>query len=152
MNYKFYLLLFFGLLYIGCAEQEQEKSEHKKKESAFNNLYEQSEMAVVMVDMYEFLEENRKRILASEPMEELPEFFDKLHTAEMGEDYNRDAIFKGYSDTFITNVTLLHSSENTDKVKLFNNTVNSCVACHTSGASCMGPIPRINKLLIKTGN
>lgn len=146
MNYKIFLLLCFGFLFIGCTKQV----EPIKKESAFQNFYEQSEMAVVMVDMYEFLEENRKRILASESMKDLPEFFDKIHTAEMGDDYKRDAFFNSFSNAFVYNTQLLHTAENTNKVELFNNAVNSCIACHTSGASCMGPIPRINKLLIKT--
>lgn len=147
MRQHFSLYLSFCLIFLLLSCKQ---SEPKKKESAFKGFYVQSEMAVIMDDMYDFLEENRKRVLASETLEEIPEYFAEIHTAKMADDYIRDPFFNSFSEAFLTNMEALHKSESTDKTTLFNNAVSSCIACHTSGAACMGPIPRINKLLIKT--
>lgn len=143
--FNLYLYLGAAFLLLSC-----QQTEPKKKESAFQDFYEQSEMAVIMDDMYDFLKENRKRVQASETLETLPEYFEEIHTAKMADDYTRDPFFNSFSEAFLANMKALHTSDNVDKTILFNNAVNSCIACHTSGAACMGPIPRISKLLIKT--
>lgn len=143
--FSLYLYLSVFFLLLSC-----QQSEPQKKESAFQDFYEQSEMAVIMDNMYDFLEENRKRVLALEPLEAIPDYFSEIHTAKMTDDFTRDPFFTSFSEVFLINMEALHTSDDVDKTTLFNNSVNSCIACHTSGAACTGPIPRIKKLLIKT--
>lgn len=143
--YNFYTLIAATLLFASC-----EQPVPKKKESAFQNFYEQSEMAAIMVDMHDFLQEDRKRVLESKPLDEIPEYFDAIKTAEMGGNFNHNPFFNGFAEAFLKNMETLHTSESEDRITHYNNVVNSCIACHTSGAACTGPIPRINKLLIKT--
>lgn len=143
--FNFYTLIITVLLFASCEQPAPEK-----KESAFQNFYEQSEMAAIMVDMHGFLQEDRMRILESKPLNEVPEYFQDIKTAEMGGNFNHNPFFSGFAEAFLKNMEILHTSETEDKITQYNNAVNSCIACHTSGAACTGPIPRINKLLIRT--
>ena len=143
--FNFYILIIVLLLSVSC-----EQSTPEKKESAFQNFYEQSEMAAIMIDMHSFLQEDRMRILESKPLDEVPEYFQDIKTAEMGGNFNHNPFFSGFAEAFLKNMETLHTSEDEDKIAQYNNAVNSCIACHTSGAACTGPIPKINKLLIST--
>lgn len=143
--FNFYILIITVLLFASCEQPTPEK-----KESAFQNFYEQSEMAAIMVDMHDFLKEDRKRVLESKPLDDIPEYFDAIKTAEMGGNFNHNPFFSGFAEAFLKNMETLHTSESENKITQYNNAVNSCIACHTSGAACTGPIPRINKLLIST--
>lgn len=143
--FNFFTILSLLLLFANCKQPTPEK-----KESAFKNFYEQSEMAAIMVDMHDFLKEDRKRVLESKPLNNIPEYFNNIKTAEMGGNFNHNPFFDGFAEAFLNNMEALHASETEDKITQYNNAVNSCIACHTSGAACTGPIPKINKLLIST--
>lgn len=143
--FNLYVLIIIVSLLTSC-----EQPTPKEKESAFKSFYEQSEMAAIMEDMHDFLQEDRMRILESKPLNEVPEYFQDIKTAEMGGNFNHNPFFSGFAEAFLKNMEILHTSETEDKITQYNNAVNSCIACHTSGAACTGPIPRINKLLIRT--
>lgn len=146
--YKVFFLLSISLLYSNCSKIKAKKIEDTKQTSAFNNFYEQSEMAALMSDMHVYLEESRKHILQAEDLNAYPTFFQNIHYVQMHEDFERDIIFESYSNAFLEAVEQLYNSANLDKVNLFNHTVNTCIACHTSEGGCSGPIPKIRKLLL----
>src|SRR5690625_6369139 len=94
--FNLYLYLGAAFLLLSC-----QQTEPKKKESAFQDFYEQSEMAVIMDVMYDFLKENRKRVQASETLETLHEYFEEIHTAKMADDYTTDPFFNSFSEGFL---------------------------------------------------
>src|SRR5690625_8000420 len=124
--FNLYFYLCVALLLLSCKETEP-----KKKESAFQDFYVQSEMAVIMDDMYDFLEESRKRVLVSETLGELPDYFSEIHTAKMADDYTRDPFFTSFSEAFLSNMESLHTSDNLVKTNFYINDLYSCIDCHS---------------------
>lgn len=151
MNLKSILAFVCILLLVSCGDKFQTNltETNKETESAFNNLYQPSEMALLMEDMYNFYKENKDLVIDKKPLGDVPDYFDEIYTAEFTDGFEHNELFRIYSDVFIKNVKLLHNSNTEDKTQLYNDVVNSCVACHKSDIGCTGPIPRIQKLLIQ---
>src|SRR5690606_10363075 len=118
--------------------------------SNFERIYELSEMALVMEDMYAEMEKIRPNVIENKSIGTLPPNFIKIHTAEMTNTFERDFEFERFAKLLIETQKQLYSNEpNTNRIELYNNVVQSCLVCHKSPAGCDGPIPRIQKLLIK---
>ena len=127
------------LLFISCQNKEE------KKEALI--MVEQSEMAALMLQMYAINKENKDLILKGEKPKAYPKEFNKIHSAVLTDQSDRDAAFKAYSDFHLKNVKALYNTTNIDSLILQHNTVvNSCITCHE--VKCLGPIPKIKKLLI----
>ncbi|MDX9705764.1 MAG: hypothetical protein RBT46_08680 [Weeksellaceae bacterium] len=123
--------------------------EKTEGESAFQDLYELSEMALLMEEMYAELKETRVLILDnSESLKKFPEKFKKIHTAEMSQGFEKNQEFLNYATIYLEKLEQFYSEES-NSVTNFNQLVNSCIACHKSDAGCIGPVGRISKLLIK---
>lgn len=144
MNIRFIFFLSISFLLFSCSLPKT-----KEKESAFQEIYELSEMATIMENMYDFLNENRELIIEGRSTLDIPDYFIEIHTAEMTEGFQRDTLLENHTESFLWNINRLENGENSDRIALFNNTITSCIACHKSEVGCTGPIPRIEKLLIK---
>lgn len=147
--------IFLCFLFTFCSKNEptqevnQQTQQKTKKESAFNDLYELSEMALLMEKMYDDLQNTKALILSNSEMElSFPEEFKKIHTAQMSEGFERNQEFFSFATVYLEK-TEQFFSENSNYVENFNQMVNSCIACHKSDSGCIGPINRISKLLIK---
>ena len=140
MKKSFFFFIVF--LFVFSCQKQQAKKEIK------NVMIKQSEMAALMLRMYSFNEENKKMILKGVVPKKYSSEFINIHTAKLTDPSDRDTIFKSYADFYLENQKALFNTSNLDSlVSKHNNVVNSCIACHK--ATCIGPIPRINKLLIK---
>lgn len=138
---KKYIYFFSLFIIFSCSSKTE-----KKATITENKMYKQSEMAALMLKMYEANLENKELILQGKtPTNNSKDFF-KIHTAKLTDSTDRNAAFKGYSDIYLkTYNDLFNKSEGALKTK-HNNTINSCIACHKT--TCLGPIPKIKKLLI----
>jgi hypothetical protein len=123
----------------------------KKKDSVIEEelvMYSASELALLMEEMYQYNDSIKglieKGIL---PTQQFPDKFLKIHTAEMTKNFERDEPFRKYANTFTIFQNRIHKSTNENVKENFNNAINLCIGCHQT--SCTGPIPRIQKLLIK---
>ena len=134
------LLLIFLLATIGCAEKKQEAP----KEELI--MYECSEMALLMEQMFEENMVLKERIKKGEELGVFNSEYIKMHTAEMTDPKDRTEEFEAYSKVFLEAQERIYNEDETRRVQAFNGMVNSCVACHK--LSCTGPIPRIEKLRI----
>lgn len=135
------LLVFFLFLFFGCSTKEKEKAISKEK-----NIYKQSEMAALMLKMYEVNLENKSLIMQGKQPQDFSKEFLKIHSATLTDPSDRNASFEGFSEIYLnTYQQLFLATKDSLKVK-HNNTINSCIACHKT--TCIGPIPRIKKLLI----
>jgi cytochrome c553 len=121
-----------------------------KKESSVKNaelvMYKPSEMALLMNEMYIFNEKTKEKIIKNEDLGEFPANFLNIHSAILTDPTDRNSGFEGFSQAFLLNQKAVFSEKTTDKKEQFNVMVNSCVACHKT--TCIGPIPKIKKLLI----
>lgn len=135
-------LFFIGFLFmslVACKEEE-------KKEKTLTT-YKQSEMAALMNKMYSENEKVKQQILEGETPENFPEEYLKIHTATLTDPSDRTPAFTQFSDLYLSNLKDVFEADQDSLKKEFNETINSCIACHQT--TCIGPIPRIKKLLIR---
>ncbi|HUH34262.1 MAG TPA: hypothetical protein VL022_00365 [Moheibacter sp.] len=137
---KFFVLGFFLAIFLGCTEKEI----NPVNTSQFEAVYELSEMALLMEDMYETLKEERE--LDNNANMAYPVRFNAIHTAEMTEDFERNEEFSTWAKVFLSMTEKYYSAKNTEN---YNAMINACIACHQSSVGCFGPIGRIEKLLIQ---
>lgn len=136
-------------LFISCNNTEEKVIlENSKKGKIVYDMYEPSEMANLMNQMYAYNEGVKKTIIAGEDIEGFPLDFLKIHSAELSDFKKRNQTFESFSKLFIEAERELYNPESDlSETDRFNNVVNLCISCHQT--ECTGPIPRIRKLLIK---
>ncbi len=144
MKQFFFILL---LIFLSSCSTKKETKEVKK---TTNEFYKQSEMAALMLKMYAVNLENKKLILAGESSENLTNFskeFQKIHGAQLTDANDRNASFNAFSDFYLETYQQLFTVDKEALPEAHNNTIMSCIACHKT--TCVGPIPKIKKLLIQ---
>jgi cytochrome c553 len=109
-------------------------------------MYEMSEMAALMEQMYVDNMRLKERIATGDTIGGFPQHFLNIHASAMTDESDNDAFFKEQAAKFLKAQELIYKDSLNAK-KHFNDAVSSCVACHQQ--KCEGPIPRIRKLYIK---
>lgn len=137
------------ILLVSCNNAEEKAiSKASEEQEIVYDMYEPSEMANLMNQMYAYNLDIKKAIVAGEGIEEFPLDFLKIHTAELSDFKKRNETFESFSKLFILTEKELYNPESKlPETERFNNVVNLCISCHQT--ECTGPIPRIKKLLIK---
>lgn len=136
-----YILCCVLLILVSCAEKKQEKV----KEELL--MYEPSEMAILMRQMYEYNKVLRQQIISQDSLSlpSYPEEFLNIHSAVMTDDTERDSAFEALSKRYLELQQSIFTNKDSAKEN-FNKSVVTCVECHTT--RCDGPIPKIKRLLI----
>ncbi|SMC91434.1 hypothetical protein [Moheibacter sediminis] len=143
-------IFILGYLFFPASCNKDEGKKPEKKQSSFKEIYEFSEMALLMEDMYSDMEKIRPNVIENKNIGALPPNLIKIHTAKMTNTFERTFEFERFANLLIeTQKQLYDSKSNVKKVDLYNNVVNACLVCHKSPVGCDGPIPRIQGLLIK---
>ena len=109
-------------------------------------MYQMSEMATLMEQMYVDNTRLKQRIIKGEKIGAFPEHFLKIHTATFTDESDNDTFFKQQANKYIEAQQLIYS-DSTNAKEHFNAGVDACLKCHEQ--KCGGPIPRIKKLYIK---
>ena len=122
-----------------------EKSTEKKEDKKFE-MYEMSEMSLLMEQMYVDNERLKERIKKGDTIGKFPNHFLKIHKAVMTDDKENDAFFKEQAANFIKEQQMIYEEPKNAK-EHFNKGVDACLKCHQ--VKCGGPIPRIKKLYIE---
>lgn len=135
-----FILLFLALL--GCKNTQEEP-----KEKVELIMAERSEMALLMNEMYAFNESIKQQIIEGTLSTSYPDKFDNIHSAVLTNPSARDLNFESYSKLFLEAQKQIFESPQEELITRFNNSINACISCHN--VKCVGPIPRIKKLLIK---
>ena len=145
---KILLLLLASVLILSCNKKEEEKTEAKKEVSEKKNfeMYEMSEMAALMEQMYVDNQRLKERIKNGDTIGQFPQHFMKIHKAVMTDESENDDFFKEQAVKFIRAQELIYKDPKNAK-EHFNNGVDACLKCHE--VKCGGPIPRIKKLYIE---
>lgn len=138
--------LFFLIFLVSCDSKKKE-SVNTPPQKIFD-VYEPSEMALLMNEMYDIQDRIKNDILNEIPLEEFPQDFLKIHTAQLSDFKGRNQNFEAFSHLFVERVEFLFEDSNEILLKQrYNDVINLCISCHQT--ECTGPIPRIKKLLIK---
>ena len=142
------ILLVFIFGFFSCQKKEEKPKEEKCAPANEKKLemYQMSEMAALMEQMYVDNLRVKKQIIAGEALGEFPQHFLKINTAKFTDESDNDAFFKENAALYITAQKLLYSDSKNVK-QHFNEGVDACLKCHEK--KCGGPIPRIKKLYIK---
>jgi hypothetical protein len=134
------------ILLFSCNTSKKETSSLKEK--MVYDMYEPSEMSILMNDMYDYNLKLKQEIIDGKMPSEFPSKFLEIHTAQLSEFKSRNEKFQVYSQLFIEyQQDIFNSDSNRDISERYNRMINLCVTCHTT--ECTGPIPKIKKLLIK---
>jgi hypothetical protein len=150
------ILLVFGILLFSCEKKVEKSSENstdkeacttdsKSKNDGFE-MYEMSEMAALMEQMYVDNERLKDRIIKGDTIGKFPQHFIKIHKAVMTDKTDKDAFFDAQAAKFIKAQELIYEDPKNAK-KHFNNGIDACIQCHE--VKCGGPIPKIKKLYIE---
>jgi len=145
------------LLFVSCQKKEQVAKASPKavaKDSASCakpakkefEMYEMSQMASLMEQMYAENLQLKERIKNGDPVGSFPEHIVKIHSAAMTDETENDAFFKEQAGKFIKAQQQIYADPKNAQ-KHFNDGVTACIKCHEG--KCEGPIPRIKKLYIK---
>ena len=146
--------LFVFFLMFSCQKEKQvetteenviEKSSDSYASEEFE-MYEMSEMAALMEQMYVDNQRLKDRIIKGDTIGKFPQHFIKIHKAVMTDEHDKDAFFDEQAQKFIQAQELIYKDSKNAK-EHFNKGVDACVQCHQ--VKCTGPIPRIKKLYIK---
>lgn len=139
------LIVFF---IAACKKEETVKPVQETKAPAKKEfkMYEMSEMAALMEQMYVDNLRLKERITKGDTIGNFPQHFLKIHASAMTDESENDTFFKIQAAKFLKAQELIYKDSLNAK-KHFNDAVSSCVACHEQ--KCEGPIPRIKKLYIK---
>ena len=148
---QFFIVLFTILLLSSCNKQEEKKPVAKKEvpaktESKEFEMYEMSEMAALMEQMYVDNQRLKERIKNGDTIGKFPSHFLEIHKSSMTDESENDAFFKKQAEVFINSQKLIYEDPKNAK-EHFNAGVSACLACHQ--VKCAGPIPRIKKLFIE---
>ncbi|SDR71507.1 hypothetical protein SAMN05216503_0572 [Polaribacter sp. KT25b] len=100
-----------------------------------------------MLKMYQANLENKSLILEGKTPNAFPEEFINIHTAKLTDPSDRNASFKVFSEMYLNTFQQDFKTEKDSLKAKHNNTIYTCIACHKT--TCIGPIPKIKKLLIQ---
>ncbi|MGV3696029.1 hypothetical protein [Flavobacterium sp.] len=142
------LILVSGLF--ACQKKEDKQKEEEKcppKQEKKLEMYQMSEMAALMEQMYVDNQRVKENIKKGEAIGSFPEHYMKIYSAKFTDETDNDMFFKEKADAYIAAQRLLYSDSDANQRKNFNAAVDACLECHKE--KCGGPIPRIKKLYIK---
>ena len=146
------LFVFFGLL--SCQKEKQvEANEENTVEKTTDSttteefeMYEMSEMAALMEQMYVDNQRLKERIMKGDTIGKFPQHFIRIHKAVMTDETDKDAFFDEQAAKFIKAQELIYEDPKNAK-EHFNNGIDACIKCHE--VKCGGPIERIKTLYIR---
>ena len=136
------LFISYGL-FLACNSNKAKELKNPNEELV---MYEFSEMALLMEEMYKTNETLKQKIVNKEAIGDFSIKFLDIHSAVLTNPKDRTESFEVFSKTFIKNQQAIFTASQENVKEQFNLMVNSCIACHKT--TCTGPIPRIKKLLI----
>lgn len=151
---KIIIVLALGFVIFSCQKNQEKEvtlkpvandSSSCSKEKKFE-MYEMSEMASLMEQMYAHNMQLKARIIKGDTLGKFPEFFHKIYTAKFTTPSDNDAFFQENAKKYIEAQKLIYSDPKNAK-QHFNDGANACITCHLG--KCGGPIPRIKKLFIR---
>jgi hypothetical protein len=147
---KLFLSLLVVVTFFSCQKKEEKRYDVKERNSCSKEkkfeMYEMSEMATLMEQMYAYNKVIRNKIVKGDTLGKFPEFFNKIYSAKFTTPSDNDDFFKANAEKFIEVQKLIYEDPKNAMVN-FNKGLDACITCHQG--KCGGPIPRIKKLYIQ---
>lgn len=143
------LLFLLVFLFIACKQQEPKGTEvscSKDSGKKTFTMYEMSEMAGLMEQMFVENKRLRNRIIEGDTLGSFPKYFLKIHSGVMTDPSENDLFFREHANQFIEAQQLIYKDSSNAK-KNYNLAIDACIRCHET--KCGGPIAKIKKLYLK---
>ena len=144
------ILFVLVLSFFACQKKETPKEvkapQPKCKSGKKLEMYQMSEMAALMEQMYVDNQRVKEHIKTGDTIGAFPKHYLNIYTAKFTDPTDNDLFFKVKAKEYIAAQQLLYSDTKNRK-EHFNAGVDACVACHKG--KCGGPLVRIKKLYIK---
>ena len=145
---KFISIIVFSFLVLFSCKNDKKVVKKSIEKKVEYEMYQPSEMAGLMNAMYVYNQQLKRQIVAGETPNTLPFDLMKLHSAEMSNGKDRTPVWNSFVDVFIdSQKAVADTLSNLELKERYNSAINNCLACHKT--ECVGPIPKIKKLLIK---
>jgi len=143
-----FLLFSSSAILLSCQKKAAKNEEvcAPEKKGKELEMYQMSEMATLMEQMYVDNLRVKENIKKGESIGNFPEHYQKIFTAKFTDESDNDLFFSEKAKEYIAAQQLLYNDPSNLR-KNFNAAVDACIACHTE--KCGGPIPRIKKLYIR---
>jgi cytochrome c553 len=153
---KLAFLTLLSVVFFSCQKKAtQPEPVHETKASCSDTtvqkkegfeMYQMSEMAALMEQMYAENKALKANILAKKPIGAFPEYYNRILTATFTDATDNDELFKTNADLYLKAQKKTYSGKG-DAKQNYNKGIDACITCHET--KCGGPIPRIKKLYIK---
>lgn len=135
--------------FVGCSqqpEQEENTSTTEESEPSEPEMYEASELAALMRQMYEDNLKLGEEINAGNIPESFPEDFKTIHTAVATPGMKTDtAYFNLMAEQYLRNLEKITQANSRREAKIaYNEMVLTCASCHQK--YCQGPLPKIRRM------
>ncbi len=144
-----FFVLVLAVLFFQCQESVKEKSESGK--SGINctakkplNPNGDSELALLMRDMYNTSDNLRIEVERGRVTSKFPQRFNEMHSALATEPSVKNKTFSILADDYLKGLKILYSSSQEKLKSNYNESVQKCISCHEN--FCPGPIQKITKL------
>lgn len=151
----YYLIGFFILFSFSCKEKTQseckvcdeELKQAQQTEKEALVMYEPSELATLMLEMYAENQDWKAEIKKGNIPKSFPEKYKNMHKAQSVNEYAGSEFYNAMSDTYLKSIKDLTEASPENAKERYNKMVNICLQCHQE--ICPGPIPKINKLILE---
>ncbi len=110
-------------------------------------MYKTSEMANLMRTMLAKNKALKQQIIKGKDIGSFDSDFIEIHTATLTDSTDLDTSFTVFANHFLKMQKDVFSVTKKERKKQFNKAIKACISCHQD--RCSGPIPRIQKLIIK---
>lgn len=148
------ILFLLLLTFFSCQEKksdcndcdEEITSETKAVSNDELEMYVPTELAALMLDMYDVNENWKEEILKGNIPKDFPEKYKTIHTAESSNENAGTDYYKAMATSYIKSIEDITNATPENVKDKFNTMVNVCVTCHLQ--VCPGPVSRIKKLTI----
>ncbi|TSA49374.1 MAG: hypothetical protein D4R43_03960 [Sphingobacteriales bacterium] len=151
MANKIFTLLLFLFVFIACNQNKKESvtAEQTKSDSLKTcsiNPNGQSELAELMRQMQGYFNSMRGVAITQNINSDMPDFFNKLHTAKPTDSTMVDSEFDSRTDDYLKTVKALYHHYPESQPMAFNAVIAKCQSCHEH--YCPGPLSAIKKMYI----
>ncbi len=132
------------LLSLSCTTEVNNAEKNDKQIRKSLNPNGDSELALLMRDMYDEAENIKKAIKNGDPVE-ISLDHEMILTAHATEpEKANSAEFKAFAKSYLQAIENIKLSASEEQLNYYNSMVTNCIACHQT--LCPGPLVRIKKL------
>ena len=131
--------------FVACGSEE--KAADEKDENWEPEMYQPSELVLIMRQMYDDNLALKESIKAGNVPGEVPAKYHEMLTATATNPDELGDLYYAMAKTYLANYETLTQADSSTAVEKYNVVVNTCIGCHEN--YCLGPIPKIEKLYLK---